>query len=135
MRPGPRPGPGPGVRPGPRPGPGHPGVRPGRPFPGPHPGPGWHGGGPRPGWHGGWRHDRGWHPGWWYAGISLPYFVWAPESPYGYWQCMAFSEDRQVFSASAPTLNEAAYNALFDCGGPNYQQYGCYIPDGYCRRR
>lgn len=138
-----RPGPTPHPRPGS--GPSHGGSHNG-PLPPPHsghehapighhPGPGWHDGGPRPGYHHGWNHDHNWRPRWWHLGISLPIFVWSPQSPRGYWQCTAFSTDREIFSASAPDREEAIYNALYDCGGANYEEYGCYIPEGYCQFR
>jgi len=140
---GPRPGgPGHGGGVGPRPGgPGHGGgigPRPGGPGHGGggwHGSPGWHNGGPRPGWNAGWHRDLGWRPGWWRIGFPLPVFFYAPEVPFGYWQCTAFDQNQQSYSASAPGSDEAAYNALYDCGGPDYQGNGCFIPPGYCERR
>lgn len=143
LRPGPGPGHGgPGIHPG---GPGHggPGIHPGGPGhggPGWHGGhgwggghAGWHGGGPRPGWRNGWRWDFGRHPFWWRVGIEFPLFIWAIDTPQFWWQCTAFDEE-MPYSAAAPTRDEAAYNALYDCGGPNYANQ-CYIPPGYCQLR
>ncbi|GIL18617.1 MAG: hypothetical protein BroJett040_23680 [Oligoflexia bacterium] len=136
--PGPHPPvPPPGSHPGPVPGPGP------YPGPGPQPGygyghgpwsgyPGWHGGGPRPGWRYDWYWDPYLRPYWWYPGIFFPMFVWYYQSPFYWWQCTAFDYYRYGYSASAPTLNEAAYNALYDCGGFYYWNE-CYVPEGYCR--
>jgi hypothetical protein len=102
-----------------------------------HPG-GWHPGGPwrpYPGWHNGWAWDRGWHPGWWRVGIIFPVWVWYADVPVGYWQCTAFNSSMQAFSSIGPDVNQAAYGALYQCGGPNYQQMGCYVPQGYCQLR
>jgi len=85
-----------------------------------------------PGWHHGWHHDRGWHPGWWSAGYVFPPWVWG-DVPYGYWQCTAFNGSLQAFTRFGPTEDEAAYGALYACGGSNFQQFGCYIPEGYCQ--
>jgi hypothetical protein len=139
-----RPGPGPvrpgfggrpGVGPGYRPGFGGPGFRPGYGG-GFRPGfvPGWHGGWSRPGWYGGWfwRHDL--FPLWWAAGLTFPLFYFVAEAPIGYWQCTAYDEGQNPFSASGLTQNAAAYNALYDCGGDDYAET-CYIPENYCQRR
>ena len=123
-------GPGP-IHGGPGPihgGPGHPG------FGGWHGNPGWHGGGPRPGWHDGWRWDYGFHPFWWTAGVWFPLFVWEVATPRLWWQCTAFDQNHDAFTASAPDQQEAAYDAMYDCGGPEAQQT-CYIPAGYCQLR
>ena len=132
--PGPHPGPGPGPHPGPGPGP-HPGPGPG-PHPGPHPGPGphppgWH---EYPGWHDGWHHDGNWHPGWWHEGYIFPVWVWIDVDD-GWWQCTAFNGAMETFSRVGPDEDQAAYGALYACGGANYQQFGCYIPPGYCQQR
>lgn len=126
--PGPHPVPPPHPGPGPHPGP-HPGPGPG-PHPGPHPGP-WR---PYPGWHDGWRWNRGWHPIWWVPGIIWPPWYWG-DVPLGYWQCTAFNQNLQPFSAFGPDMDQAAYGALYACGGPNFEQFGCYIPPGYCQVR
>ncbi len=95
---------------------------------------GWHGGGPRHGWHDGWRWDFNHHPGWWYAGFVFPGFIWAPEVVVGYWQCTAYNEAQEGYSASALTKDEAAYDALYDCA-QDTPDTECYIPEGYCRIR
>jgi hypothetical protein len=136
------PGPGP-VRPGgggfhPGPGPvrpGGPGFRPGGVWrPGPlRPGfyPGWHAGWARPGWYAGWYWNRV-VPGWWPVGIlGLPLFALEVGVPFGYWQCTAFDQNMNTYSAAAPSQQQAAYNAMYDCGGPNANAM-CYIPAGYC---
>jgi hypothetical protein len=35
----------------------------------------------------------------------------------------------------APALDDAEYNALYSCGGDDYNASGCYIPPNYCQRR
>jgi len=110
------------------PGGGHPGG--GHPGGGHAPGP-WH---PYPGWHNGWGWDRNWHPGWWHVGLIFPAWIWI-DVPIGYWQCTAFNSAMQPFSQTGPDVNQAAYGALYACGGANYQQFGCYIPQGYCQAR
>jgi hypothetical protein len=137
-------GPGPGhgpIAPGHGPGPGHGPIAPpphGPIAPG-HGGPGHndhgHFGGwnPRPGWHGGWRWDHGYRrPHWWYVGIAIPVFAWAPGIAHGYWQCTAYNGDLYSYTAMGTDVNQAAYNAMYDCGGPDADARGCYIPDGYC---
>ena len=99
------------------------------PRPPPHPGP-WR---PYPGWHNGWTWNRGWVPGWYRVGMAPPW-VWG-DVPYGYWQCTAFNSSLQAFTRFGPDMNQAAYGALYACGGPNYQQMNCYIPNGYCQFR
>ncbi len=117
------PGPGRGLHPGPVHGPVHPG-----------PAHGW--GGPRPGWHEGWHWDyNAWHPHWWHVGFVFPGFVWLGGIPVGYWQCTAFNQNGQGFSDMAPTIDQASYGALYECGGPNYQGNACYVPQGYCQHR
>jgi hypothetical protein len=125
-----RPGPGPIGRPGPRPMPG-PIGRPGRPIG--RPGPGYPG--PRPGFHEGWNYDHGWHPIWWRPGFRFAPFVWIVGVEPGYFQCTAFNGNMQAFSDVGITSNEAAYNALYDCGGTDPAAAGCYIPPGYCNLR
>src|SRR5262249_17878658 len=96
-----------------------------------------HGWGPRPGWNSSWRYERSYHPRWWGPKIAFPSFVWLNVNP-GVWQCTAFNQYDQYIAPStyvARTQSEAAYGALYDCGGPDYQASGCFIPDGYCRRR
>ncbi len=132
-----------------RPGGGHPpgGGRPGGGYPpgsgrpgggyghGPHYGhPGYHSGGPRPGFHHGWSWRHNFHPFWWSAGLLFPAFVWALEIPYGWYQCTAYDEFMMPYMATAPGVDEAAYNSLYDCGGAGYQRT-CYIPPGYCQLR
>jgi hypothetical protein len=39
------------------------------------------------------------------------------------------------FSDVAPDMQQAAYGALYACGGPDYAASGCYIPPGYCQVR
>jgi hypothetical protein len=111
------------------PGGGHPGG--GHPGGGHPPGGPWH---PYPGWHNGWGWDHNWHPGWWHVGIIFPVWIWI-DVPTGYWQCTAFNSAMQPFSRTGPDQNQAAYGALYACGGANYQQFGCYIPQGYCQAR
>jgi hypothetical protein len=60
--------------------------------------------------------------------------VFADEIQRNWWQCTAFDEGLEGYSASAPTEQEAQYNALYDCGGNNYADE-CYIPAGYCNVR
>ena len=88
---------------------------------------------PRPGWHPNWRYDYGYRPFWWHPRVVFPIFVWA--APVGYYQCTAFNSALQGFTDYAPSANQAAYGALYQCGGPNYQSVGCYIPQGYCQFR
>ncbi len=143
----PTPAPHPVVHPGPRPVVHprpivHPGSHP-YPRPNPHPGmghgrywghPGWHDGGPRPGWRFGWDIDYRVRPFWFYDAIVFPRFVFVAEVQRNYYQCTAFDENRNPYSASAPTRQEAAYNALYDCGGPDYADE-CYVPEGFCQLR
>jgi hypothetical protein len=89
---------------------------------------------PHPGWRAGWTWNRGWRPTWWRVGIVFPAWIWI-NAPVGYWQCTAFNPRLQSFSAFGPDVNQAAYGALYACGGPNYQAMGCYIPAGYCQVR
>lgn len=86
----------------------------------------------------GWRHDWQWNkrsrPHWLEFGFTFPAFWWINEVRPGYWQCTAFDSYHYAFSAVGRRQNEAAYNALYDCGGPfNYNNNECYIPNGYCR--
>jgi len=118
---------------GPRPGGGGFGPHPGGGGFGPHPGGG--GFGPRPGFAPGWRFNPGWRPGWLRPGIIFPGFFWIAEASPGYWQCTAYNAEMQPFSDVGPDSNQAAYNALYSCGGPDYQAAGCYIPAGYCQLR
>ena len=53
----------------------------------------------------------------------------------GWWQCTAFNAAMETFSRVGPDEDQAAYGALYACGGANYQQFGCYIPPGYCQQR
>ncbi|HEX7673348.1 MAG TPA: hypothetical protein VF412_04205 [Bdellovibrio sp.] len=130
-----------GPMPGHGPVPGHGGV----PYPGGHWPPGHehghdpihrgHIGGwqPRPGWHNTWHWDHGYRrPHWWHVGIRFPIFAWIPGMSHGFWQCTAYSEDMQAYSATGRDVELASYNALYDCGGPNAEDRGCYIPEGYC---
>jgi len=39
----------------------------------------------------------------------------------------------QAYTRIGPDENQAAYGALYACGGANFQQFGCYIPEGYCQ--
>ncbi len=93
---------------------------------------GWH---PRPGWRPGWKWDFHRYPYWWRPTIVLPVWYWLASVPVGYWQCTAFDEDLNAFSEIGATLDEAAYNALYECGGLYWEDFGCYIPQGYCRLR
>jgi hypothetical protein len=54
--------------------------------------------------------------------------------PVGYWQCTAFDQNMTPYTAGGATVNEAAYNATYDCGQASYQG-NCYIPQNYCRLR
>src|SRR5262249_19810280 len=100
-----------------------------------HPGGSWHSGWrPYPGWHGGWRWNRGWRPVWVVAGLAFPAWYWI-NLPYGYYQCTAFDQNMTPFPEIGTTEDQAAYNALYACGGEDYQTAGCYIPEGYCRLR
>jgi hypothetical protein len=94
---------------------------------------GWHDGGPRPGWKSGWTYDRGQRPNWWNVGLIFPAFAFAADLAHGDWQCTAFDQAQNPYSAAADNQEEAQYNALYDCGGQNYAQ-DCYIPDGYCNQ-
>ncbi len=89
----------------------------------------------RPGWYGDWRWNRTWRPGWAYRGVRYPRYYRYPSIPYNYYQCTAFDEYMNAFSAGGRTINEAAYNALYACGGSTFEYSGCYIPEGYCSRR
>ena len=93
--------------------------------------------GPRPGWHSTWRYPKTYHPHWWAPTITFPGFVWLNVNP-GVWQCTAFNQYDQYlapYSYVASSQSQAAYGALYDCGGRNYQATGCYIPQGYCQVR
>jgi len=89
---------------------------------------------PHPGWHAGWHYDTGWHPHW-TIGFNFPAFGFIATVPAGYWQCTAFNSDGAPVSDVGPTSDEAAYAALYSCGGPDYTASGCYIPPNYCRPR
>lgn len=93
---------------------------------------GWH---HRPGWHHGWKWNFHRYPHWWYPTIILPAWFWVADIPVGYWQCTAFDEDLNAFSEIGATLDEAAYNALYECGGMDWDEEGCYVPEDYCRIR
>lgn len=136
----------PGAQPPHRPGRPMPPARPGRPGHPPGWGPGHHGGYGRgwhpgrgayrhhPDWRPGYRWDRNHHPRWWYAGIHFPLWFWDIGAPSRYYQCIAFDkggDDATPYVGFAPALDEAAFNALYACGGPD----DCYIPPGYCKRR
>lgn len=93
--------------------------------------------GSRPGWHSSWRYERDYHPNWWHPKFVFPGFVWLNVYP-GVWQCTAFNQYDQYlapYTYVGQSQGQAAYGALYDCGGPNYQATGCYIPAGYCQRR
>ena len=101
--------------------------------PGHHEGGKWH---PHPGWRAGWHHNAHWYPRWYRTGIRWPLWVWVGDyMPSGYWQCTAFNEQLRGFSAIGPNRDEAAYGALYNCGGASYEAAGCYIPENYCRFR
>jgi hypothetical protein len=88
----------------------------------------------RPGWNEGWRWDYGYRrPSWCHDSIDYPQFEWVYQIAPGYYQCTSFNNNLYGFSAIGATIDEAAYNALYDCGGPYYLQSGCYIPNGYCQ--
>lgn len=104
------------------------------------PGGGWgrigHGHYPRPGWRTGWhvRHHHHRFPHWYRTDIVWPLWVWVNYPiPAGYWQCTAFDENLTAYSDIGPTADQAAWNALYDCGGDDPEANGCYIPEGYCR--
>lgn len=40
-----------------------------------------------------------------------------------------------AFSEIGYTRDEAAYNALYECGGDDWDYAGCYVPEQYCRLR
>jgi hypothetical protein len=61
-------------------------------------------------------------------------FVFVEAVEPGYWQCTAFDQYENPFSAAGPDRDSAAYNALYDCGGDDYQDT-CFIPAGYCNIR
>ncbi len=63
----------------------------------------------------------------------FPIFVFDDTVPAGYYQCVAFDENLDAYTDVGPNPDEAAYGALYDCGGDNYQAAGCYIPDNYCQ--
>ena len=96
------------------------------------PGIGWR---PHPGWAPGWAWNRAWRPAWWRVGVAFPAFYWAASVPVGYYQCTAFNAAMQPVTQFGPDINQAAYGALYACGGANYQAAGCYIPEGYCQLR
>ncbi len=80
----------------------------------------------------GWGWDRYWYPFWWYPTILLSPWIWINDIHYDLWQCTAFDQTLEPFAAVGRTENEAAYNAIYACGG---QFAGCYIPPNYCRHR
>jgi hypothetical protein len=102
----------------------------------PHGGGEFHWGGPRQGYRPG-HWDRAWRPRWWHPGFVFAPFVWLSDVPVGYTQCTAFNQQGQAFSDIGSNIDEASYDALYSCGGQDYQQNGsgCYIPDGYCQGR
>ncbi|MEK6774115.1 MAG: hypothetical protein AABY64_09245 [Bdellovibrionota bacterium] len=95
---------------------------------------GWRGGGSRPGWSEAWRWRHDHRPQWWHERAVFPLFLWAAQSPRGSWQCTAFDQNQIPYTSAASTQDAAAYNALYDCGGRNYEDE-CYIPEGYCQYR
>lgn len=66
--------------------------------------------------------------------VVWPRYAYVP-APQGYWQCTAFDQYMRPYSDLGQTEDQAAYDALMMCGGPNYMQMGCYIPPGYCQFR
>lgn len=64
----------------------------------------------------------------WFLGVQFPLFNWAPWIRPGYYQCTAFNPYFQSAWGTGFTIQQAAANALYYCGGPQY----CYIPWGYC---
>jgi hypothetical protein len=99
-----------------RPGPGNPGHRPYYPpiyYPAGH-------------W------NNYWQPTWYYPGIPLPLFSWNYNYPVGYWQCAAFNGNYMTYYGVGSTVEQAAYAALYACGGMYYLSVGCYIPPNYC---
>lgn len=80
----------------------------------------------------GWGWDRSWHPVWLEASIIFPAWIWMEIIPVGYWQCTSFNRALVPFPAIGQTMNQAAYNATYSCGG---QAAGCYIPPQYCQFR
>lgn len=94
------------------------------------------------GWRGNDWHHRGWSHGYVWNRSHRPRWVqsgysWAPwywyNTPRGYWQCTAFDDNGTPYSEAGRTEDQAAYNALYECGGGDV--YECYIPAGYCRYR
>ncbi len=88
----------------------------------------------RPGWESRWHWNRDWRPRWADRGIRFPRFIRHTRVPIGYYQCTAFDRNMNAYSASGLSVDQAAYNALYDCGGSDFQMYGCYIPNGYCNQ-
>lgn len=103
------------------------------PGPMPYPGPVW-GPQPYPGYYPGWQWNSSWIPPWVGPAVTWPPFYWQPV-PVGYFQCTAFNPYMYPYTAFGQTQDQAAYNALGYCGGPNWMAYGCYIPPGYCQYR
>jgi hypothetical protein len=90
---------------------------------------------PAPGWSHTYVYNYHYYPRWYYAGFVFPVWYWAAEVPVGYWQCTAFNQELTPFYATGMTEHQAAYNAMYACGGPSASAMGCYVPEGYCRLR
>ncbi len=85
-----------------------------------------------PGWHQGWQWNQAWRPHWYQWGMQFPAYNWSYGVPQGYWQCVAFNGYMQAFYGIGYDINQAAYGALYYCGGA---YNGCYIPPNYCQVR
>jgi hypothetical protein len=80
------------------------------------------------------NHNR--YPHWYRTDIVFPVFVGVEfPVPVGYWQCTAFDENLVAHSDIGPTIHQAGWNAMYECGGSDPEAKGCYIPEGYCQVR
>jgi hypothetical protein len=70
--------------------------------------------------------------------IEWPQFEWLNGVAPGEWQCTAFNHNDQTlepYSDIGKTRNQAAYDALYACGGKEWKAEGCYIPAGFCKQK
>ena len=91
-----------------------------------------------PGWSPYWVwNPYAWQPAWWawHWQVIIPWgqIGWMPNIPVGTWQCVAFNPYGAWFVGASPIQNQAAYNALWECGGFTWQASSCYVPPGYCQ--
>ena len=76
---------------------------------------------PHPQWRDGWRWNQPRPPRWAIGARFTWFWITVPAT---YWQCIAFNSSLQAFPQIGPDVNQAAYGALYDCGGPNFENLG-----------